>query len=660
MVLRSCLCYKRRHVATTQKRSFSHLYIKQQQLYHDQQLALSKLTVRKYPGSLLHYPQQRMFASSVNSIGKDIEKIDISSSFSNQQQQKQHYNNNLSNDLDRVLNNQLSIKQTKAFYRRLATTATPPDIYTLFSAKLTTLDYHSLRKVLLDAAAYWPVETIHKVMALCDGKFVEWRLDLLTMILSGYVINRKLDPVLKALPDTSKSERKDLLPFYNAILNKCSRQKELEHVRLVVDLMKEKGVKPDTATFNILVRLKLNNNETILDPEQSFNMYADMIAEGIKPNNATFNTFIKHACRHEQWDAINTWLDMMEEDDVEANPITARILFQTYVNNPQVPQLCKAFDRVSNAVPLVEKERFLNTGVSALLKSKQTKAAMNLLDKTFALDEPLSVYSYNLLLRALCLDGKLTSAQEVLNTMISQPQQQQQQQQQDSIPKPDIVSFTTTIHGLVRNSNHVQLDQLNTLYKQVIDQGLRTNNVLESVMMYGLVRSDNLSKAKIMFESIMANKQQMKTPRQHADTSLNEIVIYNMMMDFYFIHYHKSKTLKHQTPQEPFALLEDAVEKKKLKPTVSTLNILVRGLAILNKDLNAAEKMVTLLSDKGVEMNEKTVWYLTKAAYKQGHMNRARQWIQTYESKHNRIKGTGLLHLKSILTKWDEKEKIEK
>ncbi|CAO3639241.1 unnamed protein product [Mucor hiemalis] len=420
--------------------------------------------------------------------------------------------------------------------------------------------------------------------------------------------------------------------------------------------MKEKGVKPDTATYNILVRTKLVNNSSILEPEETFALYADMIAEGITPNHATFNTFIKHACKHQQWDAVNTWLDMMEEDDVEPNPVTARILFQTYVNNPQSSLLCKAFDRVSTAVPLVEKERFLNTGVSTLLKLKQTKAAMNLLDKTFALDEPLSVYSYNLLLRALCLDGKLTNAQEILNSMISQGQ--------DSIPKPDIVSFTTTIHGLVRNSSNVQLDQLNTVYKQLMDEGLRTNNVLESVMMYGVIRSDNnknLSKTKIMFDSIMANKRQFKTPRQHGDTSLEEIKIYNMMMDFYFVHYHKSKTLKHQTPQEPFTLLKDAVENKKLKPTVATLNILVRGLAILNKDLNAAEKMVTLLSHKGVEMNEKTVWYLTKAAYKQGQMNRARKWIEKYESKQKSIQGSGLLHLKSILTKWEQKdEKLEK
>jgi hypothetical protein len=178
-------------------------------------------------------------------------------------------------------------------------------------------------------------------------------------------------------------------------------------------------------------------------------------------------------------------------------------------------------------------------------------------------------------------------------------------------------------------------------------------------MLYGLVRSDNndnLTKAKIMFESIMANKSQVKLPRQHGDKTLDDIQIYNMMMDFYFLHYHKSKSLKNQTPQEPFALLNDAVENKKLKPTTTTLNILVRGLAILNKDLAAAEKMVTLLAHKGVQMNEKTAWYLTKSAYKQGQMSRARNWIEKYESQNRSIKGPGLLHLKSILTKWVEND----
>lgn len=626
MVLRSCLCYKKCPTFPS-KRTIT-------------QQSRTVLTVKtKYPGVFHPRQQQRMFTASINSIGKQIEKIEITPIVSSPADAK---------DLYHILNNEFTAKQAKAFYHRLALSK---DVYSILLPHLESLEYQQLRNVLLNAADYWSVEMIHEIMSLCDGKYVKWRLDLLSRLLSSYVLNRNLDQLLGALPSTGP--RSDILPFYNAVLNKCLKQKEYNHVQQVMELMKERGIDPDTATFNILTRMKLLSSKTPLSPEQSFGIYKSMITQGIQPNHATFNTFIKHACNHKQWDSLKTWLDMMEEDNIEPNPVTSRILFKSYVEYPTSSELSQAFERVSKAVPLKGKERFLNTGVSTLLKVKQTKAAMDLLDKTFALDEPLSVYSYNLLIQALCLDGKLETAHDVLDSMILSGQDKK------NIPKPDIVSFTTLIHGLVRSTNNVELNQLSTLYKQLMDQGLRTNNVLDSVVFYGLVRSDNnknLTKVKAMFELMLANKNLVKLPRQHADTSLDEINIYNMMMDFYFLHYHHSKTQGHRTPTEPFALLEDAVERRKLKPTVCTLNILVRGLAILNKDLNAAEKMVTLLKEKGVEMDEKTVWYLTKSAYAQGQIGRARQWIETFETQNQSVKGSGLIHLKSILTKWDKKE----
>lgn len=681
MALRSCLCYRKCHASSSQqqKRSIS-LYIKQQQ---QQRSALTQqqqqhatpnhkkhISLRhKYPGLLLHYPrqQQRLFTASVNSIGKQLEKLDLQQphviTTTNSQQQQRSWIDDFRKDLDRLLNNEFPIKGEIWFYRRLVKFGTANDLYNLFSAKLDSMEYDELRDVLRDAAAYWSVETIHQVMSLCDGKYVNWRLNMLNLLLSSYTLNRNLNHLIGALP-TFNTPREDVLPFYNTVLNKCLKQKQYHHVQKVLDLMKERGIDPDTASFNILIRMKLStqvNNKTPLQPQQMFDIYKDMISQGVQPSRATFNTFIKYACQNHHWESLKAWLDMMEEDSIEPSPVTARILFRSYVTHPNSAELSEAFERVSSAVPLMDKERFLNTGVAALLKAKQTKAAMDILDKTFTLDEPLSVYSYNLLIQALCLEGKLDTAQQILDSMVLK--QQDNNNNNNRIPKPDIVSFTTLINGLVRNNQHVKLNQLHTLYKQLMDQGLRTNNVLESVILYGLLRSENndkMTRAKTLFESILANKDRVTSPRQHADTNLEEINIYNIMMDFYFLHYHQSKSLRHQTPQEPFVLLQDAVENKKLKPTVTTLNILVRGLAILNKDLNAAEKMVTYLKDKGVSMDEKTVWYLTKSAYSQGQMSRACRWIETYESLDKSIKGSGLNHLKSILTKWDKKEEEEK
>lgn len=623
MVLRSCLCYKKCPAFV------SHRIIQQPKAI---------LTVKsQYPATLYsRQPQQRMFTANSIETSKSLLSSAPPPSPSRTP------DTTLDDTLCRALKNELTKKQTKAFYRRLATSG---DTYRLISPYLK--DYDSIRKVLLEASGYWSVKKIQEIISLCDVQHVKWRLDLLGQLLSAYVFNRKIDSLLVALPMSDTPT--DILPFYNAVINKCAKQKEYEHVQQVLDLMKQRSIKPDIATFNILTRMKLSK-ET-LTPDQTLNIYKHMISLDIKPNHATFNTFIKYACNNQQWDSLKIWLDLMEKDSVEANPITSRILFKSCVENPSNPQLSEAFERVSKAVPTKERERFLNTGVTSFLKAKDTVAAMDLLDKTFAADEPVSVYTYNLLMQALCMDGKFETAHDVLNSMI---------QDKDNIPQPDIVSFTTVMQGLVRSNQHTGIDQLNKLYQKLVDQGMRTNHVLDSVVLYGLIRSNgnkNLVQVKSMFELIMANRHLDRLPRQRANPSLDEIRIYNMMMDFYFLHYHHSDTHRHQTPIEPFTLLHDAVEHKKLKPTVSTLNILVRGLAILNKDLNGAEKMVKILKEKGVEMDEKTVWYLTKTAYDQGQMVRARQWIEKYESQTGQsIKGSGLIYLKSILTKWDKKE----
>ncbi|KAG1109647.1 hypothetical protein G6F42_015591 [Rhizopus arrhizus] len=407
--------------------------------------------------------------------------------------------------------------------------------------------------------------------------------------------------------------------------------------------MKERNMTPDTASYNILLRMRLDKEGADVPGLQ---MYDELVDEGAQPNHATFNTFIKHAIQRKEWDTLEQWLDLMKKQKIKPTPVTLRILFRALCVNPNQPDLSRAFDRVSAIVPLTKQEVFLNTGTSALLDQRKTSAATDLLKTTLGLKTKLSTYAYNLLLRALCQQGQIESAQHVLTSMITT----------DSIPEPDIVSFTTVIHGLIRHSDKIDLNQINALYDKLEQQDLRSNNVLQSVILYALVKSkdnNNLQKTRSLFDSIISNKNRAQLPVQHGDSPLSEINTYNMMMDFYFLHYHKSKTYKNQIPKQVFQLLNEAVEIKKLTPTLATMNIMVRGLAVLNKDLVAAEKVVELLKNKGVAMDEKTVWYLAKSAYRQGQISKARQFIDDFKLP---ITQSGLKELNRTLNKWDQQQ----
>ncbi|KAI7908133.1 uncharacterized protein BX663DRAFT_493085 [Cokeromyces recurvatus] len=623
----------------------------------------------KYPGALLQPSFNRQLnTKAIDQISHQLEKIELtpksSSSSSSSSPSSSSPPPSLSfikssdyQELDQILKNSYSSKQARIWYSHIAKWP-PKGIVYLFSTKLKEMEYNKkLRSVFLEAASYWSIDTIHSIMSMWGRQYTQLRLDLFnSILLPRYVITRDISSIIYAIPQ--KGKLTDILPFYNTALSQCQRNKEYNHMEFILDLMKERGVPFDTATFNILIRMKLSSyNEKSQDDMDGLNLYHNLLKEGFIPSQATFNIFIRHSIQYRQWHILKRWLDLMEDHHLPPNVVTLRILFRAMTKYPNEEDVCKAFEHVANRVPLItEKEKLLNAGITSLLENNENEAAMDVLNKVFRLDEPPSIYAYNLLLRALCQDSRIDDAQRVLDTMMMSSD--------SNIPKPDIVSFTTVIHGFVRKSEG--LEEVEALYESLLQQDLHTNNVLQSVIMYALIRASasenykDLTKIKTMFESIIARNHQTRTPFQHGNKALSEMTVYNMMIDFYFLHYHHSERLRDRIPQEPFRLLEEAIERKKLKPNLTTLNIMVRGLAILNKDLNLAEKMVEWLKEKGVNMDERTVWYLAKTAYRQGQLSRACQWIDAYDSLGQPIKGSGLIRLKSKLKKdtIDEKEEI--
>ncbi|EPB84730.1 hypothetical protein HMPREF1544_08529 [Mucor circinelloides 1006PhL] len=584
----------------------------------------------KYPGILLSNPRPAPSTRHFTTTTHQLEK------------QKDTSFSETHPELFSVLTKKYTTKQAKSYYRRLSKQS-PEQLADLLGSIAEARGYdRDLLRVTVDAAAYWPLPTIQRVLEIWNDQYLYLQLDILkSILLKKYVINRDIVPIINALPE--KGALTNVMPFYNAALSKCRDLKEYQHLRLISTIMKERNMTPDTASYNILLRMRLDKEGADVPGLQ---MYDELVDEGAQPNHATFNTFIKHAIQRKEWDTLEQWLDLMKKQKIKPTPVTLRILFRALCVNPNQPDLSRAFDRVSAIVPLTKQEVFLNTGTSALLDQRKTSAATDLLKTTLGLKTKLSTYAYNLLLRALCQQGQIESAQHVLTSMITT----------DSIPEPDIVSFTTVIHGLIRHSDKIDLNQINALYDKLEQQDLRSNNVLQSVILYALVKSkdnNNLQKTRSLFDSIISNKNRAQLPVQHGDSPLSEINTYNMMMDFYFLHYHKSKTYKNQIPKQVFQLLNEAVEIKKLTPTLATMNIMVRGLAVLNKDLVAAEKVVELLKNKGVAMDEKTVWYLAKSAYRQGQISKARQFIDDFKLP---ITQSGLKELNRTLNKWDQQQ----
>ncbi|CAO3631630.1 unnamed protein product [Cunninghamella echinulata] len=423
--------------------------------------------------------------------------------------------------------------------------------------------------------------------------------------------------------------------LFNMTLNGCIKTKKQDHITKILNQMEKSGTALDEVTYNILIRSQLDMNNGKVANE----LYDNMKKSSLTPTVATFNTFIRYACKHQNWNDLTAWLDQMEHHHKQPNPITLRIMMDALTNNTAEQQVVDNFKRVSDNIAITNQdlEWTINISITHLLRNNHIDTALAILQKLFetrpkmeAQSYSLSVYSYNLLIHAYTLNGDMNAAENVLLNM-KNPRHHQQQpvngnETHLTIPSPDIISYTTLIHGYIKSAppQHINMKRVTTLYKELIERGLEENRSLQSVLLYGLIKSgfcDSKESMKLfkLLTRISSNKKR--------STKLNQ-------------------KIDNHIPRKSIQLLKEAMDKN-LPFDTSTLNIWVRGLSLFNHDLNMAETMVYWMTKQyQISINERTVFYLVKAAIKQRRFDKAKKWINTYEKNGKTIQGSGLLYFK--------------
>ncbi|ORZ18121.1 hypothetical protein BCR42DRAFT_413191 [Absidia repens] len=512
--------------------------------------------------------------------------------------------------------------------------------------------------------------------------------------------------------------------LYNMALNGCLKRQQWTHVDKVLARMASShgGCSLDTISYNMLIRSRLDQGDVdaanALYDQLTHNTATSAVTGTTPPpTTATFNTFIKYACEQQRWDMMGLWLDrLLRASSNGPNQVTLRILVAALTDHMDQPTVVDAFQRVAMMVAPgmtnTTLETTIHVSIIHLLRQKQTDTALAILDKLFGRSSSsspalaFSVYTYNLFIHALVQKGDLEAAEQVLACMRRDGDLGNQSDvgiTSSRPPLPDIVSYTTLIHGYIRSANSHDMDigRISALYKELMGSGIETNATLQAVILYGMVKSgfQAMEEYATLFESMVEEEhgdprqQQYSNTHYHddgkqtMDPKLSRMTMYNIMMDGYFLHhyYHRRRTHDHGTPHrsssssassfsptrlpsglitainngrddqhippEALTLLTRAIEKG-LPLTTATLNIWVRGLAFFNHDLTTAEAMVKWMTLKhGVKMNERTIYYLVRTAIRHDRRDKARKWISLYENTGQTIQGTGLQYFKSMVIK---------
>ncbi|KAG0172811.1 hypothetical protein DFQ28_007001 [Apophysomyces sp. BC1034] len=504
-------------------------------------------------------------------------------------------------------------------------------------------------RVIKDMSVFWDSQTRKVVMDTVDDERL--CLHLFGLQLPEYRLRKDLDGLFAGMPTTASAGLR--LKLYNTMLNVCLRQGQLEHVEKVILRMKQ-SVEPDAATFNIWIRAKLVVN----DVAEAKVIYENMIESGVKPTVVTHNTFLKYACQNQSWDDMMAWLDRLEES-TEANSITLRILLGAITEHKD-DRVVSAFSRVANSCSfaLPNTEPLLNPCITALLRHDRTDTALGILKRLFdhCDPKPPTICAFNLLIHSLMQKGECENAHEILWCMI----------QDDQLPNPDVVSFTTLIHGYMASPTLLNIEIVIKLYQQMRSQGISSNATLQSVLLNSLAKSEfaDIQRATLLFELMVKEEDERNNctaPPKSCDQPANlrqaawlfkqitkadnrhgvsQSIMYNIMMDAYFIHHRD-----HKQAHAPYLLLKEASRKRIL--STSTLNIWVRGLCLFQGNLTAAERIVDWFERQGIHMNERTAWYLVSGAYRKRRLDRAKHWLRVYEDKGHVIQGSGLSQLKT-------------
>ncbi|KAI7863830.1 hypothetical protein BDF14DRAFT_1745225 [Spinellus fusiger] len=488
-----------------------------------------------------------------------------------------------------------------------------------------------IRQGLRDMNKFWNVDKLQALFHACSNDRL--RTYLFSLLTIEYRSSHAIQ-LLLSIPSHLTAEA--TLHLHNTAMDTALKQKRLDHVERVALQMKQLALIPDAASFNVWIRAKIM--EKGMDEAEA--IYNDMLSRQVEPTIATYNTFLSHICKHQQWHALDKWLQSIHPK-AKPNSITVRILLNALTEHNEM-HIASVFDRVlSLAILNKDSEYFLNTSIAMLLRLKRTDMAFTLLHKLFHKKENLSIYAYNILLHGLVQKGKVWDAHQLILSM--------EEDQERKLPLPDIVSYTTLIHGYIRGaaSPHlVDLPSILEVYKRMLSRGVSTNEVFRSVLMYGLLRCGllDITSAQHLFEMILEEDKISRRTDKASHT-----ILYNIMMDGYFIYHHtQSKAGERVPPKGPYHVLEMAL-KAGVPLTVSTLNIWIRGLGALNDEWAEAERMMEWFESIHIMMNERTVWYFVNMAYRRKQYDKALAWLKKYEDRGRPVCGQGLVYIKGLL-----------
>lgn len=281
----------------------------------------------------------------------------------------------------------------------------------------------------------------------------------------------------------------------------CSKAPELEDITKTKKSKPKYKIKPDTYTFNILIKYHLSNNNT----DQAFQMYDTMVNLKLDPDTITYGNFIWYYADQGNVTECLRYVDVMQRKGILSNNYIYNTLLNCSLNHPDkshliVPHLrsmiangTSTLDSVSQNIQLAR----YSLGDQETLESGFDRFT-DLLDQLVyslsgEMDAPRT-RTYNTILQTagkfykkLATTSKTQQKDLVItldNIMASLD---------TSRLRPDVYTFALSI----RNAAYIgDMMKAETIYKAMVDSGVKPNQFVFSHLIYGYANIGKVEKAQ--------------------------------------------------------------------------------------------------------------------------------------------------------------------
>lgn len=266
---------------------------------------------------------------------------------------------------------------------------------------------------------------------------------------------------------------------------------------------KKTKIKPDTYTFNMLIKYHLDNHSS----DQAFQMYDTMVTLKFDPDTVTYGSFIHYYANQGNVEESLKYYHVMQRKGIPTNNYIYNTLLNCSLNNPQQANLITPHLR-----------HMLATG-SATLDS----VSQNILLSRFKKDDDVDA-SFDRWTGLIDYHSSVAPSTRTYNTIL----QSAGQFYKSSVPtfdaiiqsldtsnlRPDVYTFALSLRNAAWQGNMIQAERI---FKDMTDSGIQPNLFVFSHLIYGYANTGKMDKARDILKGMsVAPYNILPTPINYA------------------------------------------------------------------------------------------------------------------------------------------------